>query len=204
MCGIAGILFPDGQKSFSREELHSRLVEMADAMEHRGPDGDGVWVAENVRVGFSHRRLAIIDLSTNAAQPMRNQDGTVWVTFNGEIYNHLELRRELELEGYTFSTDHSDTEVLVHGFLAWGIEKLVKRLDGMFAFAIWDVCNQRLWLARDRIGIKPLYFTRIGGVYRFASEIKAILTDPSIPREVNSHALNHYLSQLFCIEIFVD
>ncbi|MBM10294.1 MAG: asparagine synthase (glutamine-hydrolyzing) [Magnetovibrio sp.] len=194
MCGIAGILFPNGQRSLSKEEFHSRLVEMADAMEHRGPDGDGVWVAENARVGFSHRRLAIIDLSTDAAQPMRNQDGTVWVTFNGEIYNHLALRRELELEGYTFSTDHSDTEVLVHGFLAWGVEKLVKRLDGMFAFAIWDVRNQRLWFARDRIGIKPLYFTRIGGVYRFASEIKAILTDSSIPREVNSHALNHYLS----------
>jgi len=194
MCGIAGILFPNDHRQPSKGDVHARLVTMADAMMHRGPDGDGVWVAEDARVGFSHRRLAIIDLSSNAAQPMRNGDATVWVTFNGEIYNHMELRLELEAAGYQFRTDHSDTEVLVHGFSAWGVEKLVDRLDGMFAFAIWDVCGQRLWLVRDRIGIKPIYFTRLGGAFRFASEIKAILTDPKIPRVVNTHALSHYLS----------
>ena len=146
MCGIAGILFPSDHRQPSKGDVHARLATMADAMMHRGPDGDGVWVAEDARVGFSHRRLAIIDLSSNAAQPMRNGDSTVWVTFNGEIYNHMELRLELEAAGYQFRTDHSDTEVLVHGFSAWGVEKLVDRLDGMFAFAIWDVCGQRLWL----------------------------------------------------------
>ena len=119
---------------------------------------------------------------------------TVWVTFNGEIYNHLTLRRELEKSGHRFRTDHSDTEVLVHGYKEWGIDGLVSRLDGMFAFGLWDNGQKRLFLVRDRIGIKPVYFTRTADTFRFASEIKAILSDPAVPRAVEPSAMNHYLS----------
>ena len=194
MCGIAGILHPNGLTPPPPAELWTRVNTMAEAMAHRGPDGDGVWVADDAKIGLAHRRLAIVDLSAEAAQPMSNADGTIQITFNGEIYNHLALRRELEAQGYAFRTDHSDTEVLVHGYAAWGLDGLVERLDGMFAFAIWDVRHHRLSLARDRIGIKPLYFTRLGGAFRFASEIKAILSDPSVPRSTDMHALGHYLS----------
>ncbi len=194
MCGIAGIFFPASRTPPSQDDLRDRLATMADVMAHRGPDGDGVWAADDARIGFAHRRLAIIDLSPDAAQPMRNGDGSIWVTFNGEIYNHAALRRELESSGHRFHTDHSDTEVLVHGYSEWGLVGLVERLDGMFAFGVWDTIQRRLSLARDRIGIKPLYFTRLGGVFQFASEIKSILTDPAIPRAVDTHALSHYLS----------
>lgn len=163
-------------------------------MAHRGPDGDGFWVSDDQRIGFAHRRLAIVDLSVNAAQPMSNVNGSLQLTFNGEIYNHAPLRTELEAAGHIFRTDHSDSEVLIHGYREWGIDGLVMRLDGMFAFAIWDVAQQKLTLARDRIGIKPIYFSRFGGVFRFASEIKAILSDPSVPKKTDNTALNHYLS----------
>ncbi len=194
MCGIAGIFYPNSLTPPEMSTLKSRLTEMAEAMAHRGPDGDGLWASDDARIGLAHRRLAIIDLSDEARQPMANADGTVHITYNGEIYNHLSLRQELQEQGYQFRTDHSDTEVLVHGYTAWGLQGLVQRLDGMFAFAIWDSKNHRLSLARDRIGIKPLYFTRAGSAFRFASEIKAILTDPAVPRVPDMHALGHYLS----------
>ncbi|NQU56338.1 MAG: asparagine synthetase B, partial [Rhodospirillales bacterium] len=167
---------------------------MRDAMVHRGPDGDGIWTSSDGRIGLAHRRLAIVDLSDKAAQPMSDGDGKVWITFNGEIYNHLTLRRDLEQAGRKFKTDHSDTEVLIHGFLEWGIDGLLERLEGMFAFAIWDCQNRKLILARDRIGIKPLYFTNSNGRFLFASEIKAILVDPAIERDIDPQALNHFLS----------
>ena len=190
MCGIAGIL------SFSagapvKNEI---LAAMRNSMIHRGPDGEGLWIAPEGRIGLAHRRLAIVDLSDNAAQPMSDAERSVWVTFNGEIYNHLGLRRTLEKAGHRFHTDHSDTEVLVHGYKEWGIEGLVNRLDGMFAFGLWDGKREHLYLVRDRIGIKPAYFTKARGTFRFASEIKAILTDPDVPRGVEPAALNHYLS----------
>ena len=190
MCGIAGIFGLDGTRSVDEGVLRA----MGDSMAHRGPDGNGQWVSPDRRIGLAHRRLAIVDLSDSAAQPMSDMNESVWVTFNGEIYNHLGLRRELQKSGHRFRTDHSDTEVLVHGFKEWGIDGLVERLDGMFAFAIWDDANKRLFLVRDRIGIKPVYFTRAGGYFRFASEIKAILTDAEVPRAVEPSALNHYLS----------
>jgi len=190
MCGIAGILNFASDRSVESDILQA----MGDSMAHRGPDGDGQWISRDGRIGLGHRRLAIVDLSNSAAQPMSDADETVWVTFNGEIYNHLGLRRDLKKSGHRFRTDHSDTEVLIHGYKKWGIDGLVKRLDGMFAFAIWDDANKRLYIVRDRIGIKPVYFTRGGGVFRFASEIKAILADPTVPRAVEPSALNHYLS----------
>ena len=192
MCGIAGLFVSNGTRTPSN--LRLSLEQMNATITHRGPDGDGFWVSDTGRIGLAHRRLAIIDLSDEAAQPLSNLDGSLQLTFNGEIYNHADLRLELEAAGHTFKTNHSDSEVLIHGYKAWGLDGLVKRLDGMYAFAIWDVNSNKLVLARDRIGIKPLYFSKVGGMFRFASEIKAILSDSDVPRETDNVALNHYLS----------
>lgn len=174
--------------------MTERLSAMADAMRHRGPDGDGVWLSPDTRVGLAHRRLAIIDLSPKAAQPMASAGERIWVTFNGEIYNHMKLRRELESAGHEFRTDHSDTEVLIHGYSAWGIDGLAKRLEGMFALAVWDMDKETLTLLRDRVGVKPIYFSQARGVFRFASEIKSLFADPNVPRETEPNAIGHYLS----------
>lgn len=189
MCGIAGIVDFSGQ-----HVSESALVGMSDAMAHRGPDGEGQWYSSDSTVGLAHRRLAIVDLTPDAAQPMTEESGTVHLTFNGEIYNHLEIRAELSSLGHQFKTDHSDTEVLIHGYKQWGLRGLVNKLVGMFAFAIWDEERRVLSLGRDRIGIKPVYFCHRGNRFRFASEIKAILTDPAVPRAVNPTGLRHYLS----------
>ncbi len=156
MCGIVGVM----QLRPGREPVRPEVLgRMRDTLAHRGPDGAGLWISPDGRVGLGHRRLAIIDTAAAANQPMSNEDGSVQIVFNGEIYNHAELRPELERAGHRFVTDHSDTEVLVHGYEQWG-EALLQRLRGMFAFAIWDARARSLWLVRDRIGIKPLYFTR--------------------------------------------
>jgi len=193
MCGIAG-LFRSVGATGDASPLAPALEAMNQAMAHRGPDGDGVWVSDDERIGLAHRRLAIVDLSPDAAQPMSDADGSIQLTFNGEIYNHLVLRSDLQAKGHVFKTDHSDTEVLIHGYREWGLYGLVTRLEGMFAFAIWDTKRRVLSLARDRIGIKPIYFSRAGGTFRFASEIKAILCDDTIERKIDTNALNHYLS----------
>jgi len=193
MCGIAGLFRAEGALA-ANTPLAPALDNMNRAMAHRGPDGDGIWASDDQRVGLAHRRLAIVDLSSDAAQPMSDHTGSLQLTFNGEIYNHQKLRIELEARGHRFKTDHSDTEVLIHGYREWGVEGLVKRLEGMFAFAIWDADRRVLTLARDRIGIKPVYFTRSGGTFHFASEIKAILSDPAVTRQIDTNALNHYLS----------
>ena len=190
MCGIAGIFAFSTSAHVDSDEL----VRLNDAMPHRGPDGSGIWLSEDRKVGLSHRRLAIVDLTDDARQPMTDAEGSIQLTFNGEIYNHAILRKELEAAGHRFRTDHSDTEVLVHGYKHWGIDGLVERLIGMFAFAIWDIRKKRLTIVRDRVGIKPTYFTRAGGRFIFGSEIKAILTDPAVPRVVNGTAIAHYLS----------
>ena len=163
-------------------------------MVHRGPDGAGSWISADRRVGLAHRRLSIIDLSPAAAQPMSNEDGSLQIVFNGEIYNHAEIRSELEgLGRRQWKTDHSDTEVILKAFEAWGIACLQK-FRGMFAIALWDAKARRLWLIRDRIGIKPLYYSIHHGRITFASEIKALLQDPDQVRAVNEEALFHYLS----------
>ena len=169
---------------------------MRDAMTHRGPDGAGSWVSEDRRVGLAHRRLSIIDLSQAAAQPMCNEDGSIWVTFNGEIYNHLELRSQLIQGGHLFRTHHSDTEVLLHGYEEWGLDGLAARLSGDYAFALWDVRQRTLSVVRDRAGVKPLYFALQNGVFLFASEIKAILAHPAISRDIDASAMYHYLTFL--------
>jgi len=191
MCGINGTLALTDDYRVDR----ALLDRMRDTLAHRGPDGAGSWVADDGRIGLAFRRLAIIDLSETAMQPMPNEDGSVRVLFNGEIYNHLELRRELQERGHVFRTDHSDTEAIVHGFEEWGIDVL-QRLRGMFAIAVWDGRDRTLWLARDRIGIKPLYWSLHHGRLSFASEIKALLEDPQQERAVDEESLYHYLSFL--------
>lgn len=193
MCGIVGIhAFRTGAAP-----VDPRLLDrMRDALSHRGPDGAQSWISADGMTGLGFRRLAIIDLSTAAMQPMSNEDGSIQVVFNGEIYNHADIRSELEkLNRHQWKTDHSDTEVIVHAFEEWGIECLHK-FRGMFAIAIWDAREHALWLVRDRIGIKPLYYSIRHDRIAFASEIKALLQDQSQPREVNEDALYHYLSFL--------
>ena len=192
MCGISGILKYGASGAVDRP----LLGRMTGAMAHRGPDGEGLWISPDGRAGLGHRRLTIIDLSDIANQPMPNGDGTKQIVFNGEIYNHVALRAELVALGQTFRTDHSDTEVLIQGYEAWGIDGLLPRLEGMFAFAIWDDAKKRLTLARDRIGVKPIYFTRHDGEFHFASEIKGLLADTRAPRRVCNIALYHYLTYL--------
>jgi asparagine synthase (glutamine-hydrolysing) len=193
MCGIAGVL-AFGTGDFS---VTGALIEqMRDTMVHRGPDGAGSWISADGRVGLGHRRLAIIDLSESANQPMANEDGRLRIVFNGEIYNHAEIRAELERTGnHRWRTDHSDTEVILHAFEEWGIDCL-HRFRGMFAFALWDDRSRDLWLVRDRIGVKPLYYSLHHGRITFASEIKALLQDPEQKRAVDEEALFHYLSFL--------
>ena len=140
MCGIAGIL----DDTTKRPPQSDELTAMQQIMRHRGPDGDGQWISPEGNVGLAHLRLAIIDLSAKAAQPMTDGQDKVWITFNGEIYNHATLRKQLEEAGRHFTTDHSDTEVLVHGYLEWGIDGLLQRLEGMYSFAIWDCEYKKL------------------------------------------------------------
>jgi asparagine synthase (glutamine-hydrolysing) len=179
MCGICGFTWRD-------EALVSK---MNDAIEHRGPDQDGVYAADGISLG--HRRLSIIDLSDHGRQPMQNEDGNVQLAFNGEIYNYQDLKPELERRGHQFASD-TDSEVIIHAYEEYGVD-CVNKLRGMFAFAIWDAPKQQLFVARDRIGIKPLYYTIRNGKLIFASEIKSILENPDVPRELNHQAFYDYM-----------
>ena len=191
MCGIVGAMVFE-ESRFQIDEDY--LTKMRDTMQHRGPDGEGLWISPDRQVGLGHRRLAIIDLSNAAAQPMSNPRRTLWITFNGEIYNHRKIRNELESLGvHDWQTDHSDTEVVLRAFEQWGIDCLQK-FRGMFAFAIWNCETDELWLVRDRIGIKPLYYSFHNNRLTFASEIKALLADPHQKREIDERALYHYLT----------
>ncbi len=193
MCGIVGALTFDGS-SFTITKPY--ITRMRDTMRHRGPDGEGLWISNDGAVGFGHRRLSIIDLSKSANQPMSNETGSCWLTFNGEIYNHASIRAELVGLGHRhWKTDHSDTEVIVRAFEEWGIACL-ERFRGMFAIGLWDDKSKYLWLARDRIGVKPLYYSIHHNRITFASEIKALLEDPDQARAVNEEAIYHYLSFL--------
>jgi len=174
MCGIAG---------FTGRGDSTDLVAMTEALTHRGPDGEGSFIDDEKAIYLGHRRLAILDIA-GGHQPMWSEDGKVGVVYNGEIYNHLELRRELERKGHVFRSDHSDTEVLVHGYEEWG-ESLPERLNAMFAFAIYDATRQRLFLARDRFGEKPLYYAQLPGLFAFASELSALCRHRGIARNVD-------------------
>lgn len=193
MCGIIGILGFEGS-SYQVDE--SLLERMRDTMIHRGPDGAGTFISRDGKLGFGHRRLSIIDLSPSAGQPMASSDGVIQLVFNGEIYNHAEIRAELQgLGRQHWHTDHSDTEVIIQAYQQWGID-CIHRFRGMFAIALWDGRTRDLWLVRDRIGIKPLYYTIFGDHIAFASEIKALLADPAQKRAVDLESFYHYLSFL--------
>ena len=184
MCGIAGIY------NFSGADINSDiLTKMNEVLKHRGPNAGNVY--QNGPIGLAHRRLSIIDLS-QGHQPMTNEDKSIWIVFNGEIYNFAELRKELEEKKHQFST-HSDTEVIVHAYEEFGV-RCVEKFNGMFAFAIWDEKKETLFLARDRIGIKPLYYYVDDHRILFASELKAILEDKSINRKLNYQAVADYFS----------
>jgi asparagine synthase (glutamine-hydrolysing) len=194
MCGIVGAFKPIGQGQCG-EDVVGR---MRDRMSHRGPDGYGIWTSTDRTCTLAHRRLSIIDLSNAAAQPMLNAAGTVAVTFNGEIYNHQEIRRDLEALGkYSWKTDHSDTEMLLHAYEEWGVD-CVKRFYGMFAIGIYDsrdASRPVLHLIRDRVGIKPMYFTKTAaGEWLFASEIRALLAHTDVSTEMDRTAFWHYLT----------
>ena len=186
MCGIAGYVDFSGHEP---EQARARLKRMTDAIAHRGPDGEGFFVDGNAALG--HRRLAIIDVS-GGHQPMAGADGRVQIVFNGEIYNYLQLRAELESLGHTFRTN-SDTEAIIGAYLQWG-ENCAERLNGMFAFAIWDTRTQSLFLARDRVGKKPMYFFRHGSIVAFASELKALRATGWCPDAMDPEALDCYFS----------
>ena len=185
MCGIAGIVAIDGLQP----DAHGRAARMRDVMAHRGPDDAGVFGDDHAVL--VHRRLSIVDLA-GGRQPLSNEDGTQWVVFNGEIYNHAAVRRVLEGFGHRYRTK-SDTETIVHAYEQWG-DDCVHRFRGMFAFAIWDAPKRRLLLARDRLGVKPLYWTRRGDLLLFGSEIKAILASGLVDAEPNVTAIPELLS----------
>jgi asparagine synthase (glutamine-hydrolysing) len=182
MCGIAGIVSPSVKKP--------ALWPMIGALHHRGPDDWGDW--GNGLCALGHRRLAIIDLSQQGKQPLPNEDKSVWIVFNGEVYNYHLLRIELESQGHRFRSQ-SDTEVIVHAYENWGTDCL-QRLRGMFAFAIWDERKRRLFLARDRVGKKPLFYADLGNQFIFASELQALLANSDVPREVDLAGIDEYLS----------
>jgi asparagine synthase (glutamine-hydrolysing) len=185
MCGIAGVLYADPTRPPERGVLEAMGKQIA----HRGPDADGFWIEPGI--GLVHRRLSIIDL-TGGDQPIANEDGSVQVVFNGEIYNFEVLRQELENKGHRFRT-RSDTEVLVHLYEESG-DRLVEQLRGMFAFSLWDRKQKQLVLGRDRLGIKPLYLYRDAEKLLFASELKAILAHPGVDRQLDPAALEDYLA----------
>jgi asparagine synthase (glutamine-hydrolysing) len=195
MCGICG------KVNFNNQKINASLIErMCRAFSYRGPDDGGLYISDapadlnrqQAHAGFGHQRLSIIDLTDAGQQPMSNEDGTIWITYNGEIYNFRELTNELKIKGHQFKSD-TDTEVVLHLYEEEGPDA-VNRLNGMFAFALWDENINRLWVCRDRIGIKPLVYYWDGKHFTFASEIKTLLADPNIPKELDYEALQLYLA----------
>lgn len=201
MCGFAGVFKPFGLP----DEAGLQLVAMGDSIRHRGPDDGDVWLDATSGIGLSHRRLAIVDLSVAGHQPMHSDNGRFVIAFNGEIYNHTELRRELEEQNYPSSwRGHSDTETLLAGIQTWGLSKTIQRCIGMFALALWDKVDKKLYLVRDRIGEKPLYFGWQNGVLLFGSELKALKTHPSFRGQINRDSISllmrfNYIPAPHCI-----
>ncbi|MFT6583663.1 MAG: asparagine synthase (glutamine-hydrolyzing) [Alphaproteobacteria bacterium] len=190
MCGIAGFL---ARRNHGRDHLEGLAQRMGDVMAHRGPDGGGVWTDAESGVAFAHRRLSIIDLSKAGHQPMTSGQGRMVISYNGEIYNAAELRAELQESGVKFE-GHSDTEVILEGCVRWGVTATIEKLIGMFAIALWDKAEKQLWLVRDRLGIKPLYWTAAPDqTFIFGSELKALRAHPDCPREIDRNAVAAFM-----------
>jgi asparagine synthase (glutamine-hydrolysing) len=188
MCGIAGVLaFADG---FPADE--GTVARMTDTLRHRGPDGSGTFVRASERIALGHRRLAIVDLSDAGRQPMANEDESVWITYNGEVYNHVALRAGLEAAGHRYRS-HTDTESIIHLYEERG-RGCLEQLQGMFALGIWDALRRELFLARDRLGVKPLYYAQLPGGFVFGSEPKALIAHPAVAPELDEDALADYLT----------
>ena len=190
MCGIAGIL--DCTYQTSKEHLKQNIMDMTNTMVNRGPDSAGYWVDDQVGIALGHRRLAIIDLSAEGQQPMVSSSGRYVMSFNGEVYNYKTLRNNLESKGYPFR-GHSDTEVALASIEYWGLEQAVQKFVGMFAFALWDKQSLKLYLVRDRLGEKPLYYGWVRKNFLFASELKALTVHPDFGAEIDRNALALYL-----------
>lgn len=192
MCGLTGVYYFHSNQTVHEETL----AQMRDTLVHRGPDDSGIYISKNRKLGFGFRRLSIIDLSAAGHQPMTNEDKSLWVMLNGEIYNFEDLREELLAKNHLFYSK-SDTEVILHSYEEKGLEA-VHEWNGMFAITLWDEKKKQLWLIRDRLGIKPLYYTVQAGTLIFGSEIKAILKHPGIKKKLNEEALFHYLTFACC------
>ena len=188
MCGIAGVLNLTG----SRDQLERNAMAMADSLAHRGPDDQGIWSDTEAGIALVHRRLSIVDLSSAGHQPMISANGRFIITYNGEIYNFQELRPELEARGVKFR-GHSDTEVMLEAFAAYGIEATVKRLIGMFTIGVWDRRSRTLTLVRDRLGIKPLYWAKFGKLFLFGSELKALRAYPGWTPSIDGSAVAAFM-----------
>jgi asparagine synthase (glutamine-hydrolysing) len=190
MCGITGFL--DLSASHDDDQLTALVTRMADSIRHRGPDDSGMWVDSGAGIALGFRRLAILDLSPTGHQPMASTDGRYMIIFNGEVYNFADLRGELSARGHAFRGT-SDTEIMLAAISEWGLEAAVKRFNGMFAFAVWDRQTRCLHLVRDRLGVKPLYYCRMGAVFLFGSELKALRAHPAFAAEIYREALALYL-----------
>ena len=191
MCGISGIFFFKGKKKVKKKYLDK----MNDILNHRGPDGSGNWISSTKTIGFGHTRLSILDLTPSANQPFIDNTKNYVITFNGEIYNFKEIKKILLKKGYVFKTKNSDTEVLLLSYIEWGL-KCVDKFRGMFAFAIWDNVKKKVYLVRDRVGVKPLYYKLDSEKLIFSSEIKAILLDSDYIPEIDEESMYHYLTFL--------
>ncbi|MDQ4145880.1 MAG: asparagine synthetase B, partial [Actinomycetota bacterium] len=190
MCGITG--FVDTRRDHPSEALIGLLGAMVDVLRHRGPDDQGTWVDAERGVALGHDRLAVIDLSAAGRQPMQSAGGRYVLSYNGEIYNHNALREQLRGDGWIFR-GHSDTEVVLAAVERWGLEEALVRMNGMFAFALWDKERGELHLARDRLGEKPLYYASMGHVFLFGSELKALRAHPAFDSVIDRGALALYL-----------
>ena len=190
MCGVAGLW--DRRRRHGRDELAARAGAMTETLHHRGPDAGEVWLDEAAGLALGHRRLSIVDLSPNGAQPMVSSCGRFVISYNGEVYNADELRRELEAAGRKFR-GRCDTEVIVEGAVVWGVAATIQRLIGMFAIAFWDRQERTLYLVRDRLGIKPMYWADFDGRILFGSELKALRADDGWTPELDRNALASFL-----------
>ena len=192
MCGITGI-FGQGSKTL----LSDPVKRMTQSLSHRGPDDSGLWVNESNTLALGHRRLSILDLSKAGHQPMESSCGRFVLSFNREIYNHLDIRKELDAVSFHHWKGSSDTETIIEGFSNWGIDATLERMVGMFALAVWDKSKERLYLTRDRLGEKPLYFGWSNGVFIFGSELKAIKNSPGFNNEIDRDSLCLYLRHCY-------
>jgi asparagine synthase (glutamine-hydrolysing) len=193
MCGLTGFI----ETRCPTQKVQATIQGMTDALTHRGQDDSGFWFDDKIGIALGHRRLSILDLSSAGHQPMHSPCGRYVLVYNGEIYNHMQLRKKLENDMGTFAWHgHCDTETLLAGLIHWGLDACLEKLNGMFAFALWDKKERHLILARDRMGEKPLYYGRCGDTFLFGSELKALAAHPDWPGEVDRDALALYLEYL--------